>query len=322
MSYYERFNRINNVYGDTLAKESTEKGRLDFKYMLENDLSPTVYEVDLSVNKREGLEDSKKVKVDVGNVSNNDQREFDEKYIKFTYDEDVSLGSQVKWKDKDWLIVHEEEMAYDIYNSFTMKRCNNVLSFKLGEERYDIPIVVRNLTLYSDGMSDMVYISTQDGKRNILLPENDITKNIKIDTRVMLTNETAYRITHIDNFTRKGIRNLTAIQVEVNSLDDLENNIAYNKDLLDKKIDASSIIQGEDILYIGSFNDYTVDGFKDTYKWEIEGLSDSLIITTDKGKCSIECDIDSDLIGETFKIKILDGEKVIEEKCIEIRGLC
>ncbi|GAA0102510.1 hypothetical protein UT300012_32250 [Paraclostridium bifermentans] len=322
MSYYDRFKRMNNLYGTNVAEESTSKGRIDFKDMLENDLSPTVHEVMLRVNEKEDISENKVVKVDVGNVGNNDQREFDEKYVKFAYDERVTIGSQVDWKDKTWLIVHEEEMSFDIYQNFTMKWCNNVLRHKLNGVIYEIPIVVSNLTLYSDGMSDMVYISTQDGKRNLLMSDNDLTRNINIDTRVMLTNNTVYRVTHIDDFTQKGVRNVTMIQVELHSLDDLENNIAYNNDSEMVETPTDICIGGEDIIYIGSFNEYEVLNSNESYDWNIEGNPECLTIIKHENKCIIECEGNSSYIGEKFKLQLIKDNLVIDEKIIKVRGFC
>lgn len=322
MSYYERFKRMNGLYGDSVAEESTNKGRIDFKDMLENDLSPTVHKVELSVNLEGNIDLPKEVKVDVGNVGNNDQREFDEKYIKFAYDEKVTIGSQVKWKDKYWLIVHEEEMSFDIYQNFTMKWCNNTLRYKLNGVVYDIPIVVSNLTLYSDGMSDMVYISTQDGKRNLLMPENNLTKNIDINTRIMLTNETVYKVTHVNNFTQKGVRELTLVQVELHSLDDRENNIAYNEESETIEKPINTYIEGENVIYIGSFNEYEVLNGEGTYDWNIEGNPGYLKLIKNGNKCSIECEGNSDYIGNSFKLILLENGLMIDEKIIKVRGFC
>lgn len=322
MSYYDRFKRMNNLYGTNVAEESTSKGRIDFKDMLENDASPTVHEVTLRVNEKLNVSKNKIVKVDVGNVGNNDQREFDEKYVKFAYDERVTIGSQVDWKDKTWLIVHEEEMSYDIYQNFTMKWCNNVLKHKINGVIHEIPIVVSNLTLYSDGMSDMVYISTQDGKRNLLMSDNDFTRNIKIDTRVMLTNSTVYRVTHVDDFTQKGVRNITVVQVELNSLDDLENNVAYNKDSEKVEIPTNTYIYGENIIYIGSFNEYEVLNSNEKYDWIIENKPGYLNIVKHENKCVIECEGNSSYIGDKFKLQLIKDGLVIEEKIIKVRGFC
>lgn len=322
MGYYDRFKRMNNLYGTNVAEESTSKGRIDFKDMLENDASPTVHEVKLRVNEKANISEDKIVKVEVGNVGNNDQREFDEKYVKFAYDERVTIGSQVDWKDKTWLIVHEEEMSYDIYQNFTMKWCNNVLRHKINGVICEIPIVVSNLTLYSDGMSDMVYISTQDGKRNLLMSDNDFTKNIKIDTRVMLTNSTVYRVTHIDDFTQKGVRNITVVQVELNSLDDLENNTAYNKDSENVEIPTYISIDGEDIIYIGSFNEYKVINSNENYDWIIENKPSYLNMIINGDVCMIECEGNSSYIGENFKLKLMQNDLLIDEKIINVRGFC
>ena len=322
MSYYERFKRVNGLYGDSIAEESTNKGRIDFKDMLENDLSPTVHKVELSVNLKDNLDLPKSVKVDIGNVGNNDQREFDEKYVKFAYDENVTIGSQVKWKDKYWLIVHEEEMSYDIYQNFTMKWCNNILKYKLNGIIHEIPMVVSNLTLYSDGMSDMVYISTQDGKRNLLMPNNKLTKNIDINTRIMLSNSTTYRVTHIDDFTQKGVRNLTVVQVELHSLDDKENNIAYNEESETVEKPTDTYIEGENIIYIGSFNEYEVLNGDSTYDWVIEGNPGYLNLIKHGNKCNIECEGNSVYIGNSFKLKLLENDLMIDEKIIKVRGFC
>ena len=56
-----------------------------------------------------------------------------------------------------------------------MKKCNQILKYKYGEVIYDIPVVVKNLVQYSDGMQDIVYTSMPDSKRSIIYGVNYIT---------------------------------------------------------------------------------------------------------------------------------------------------
>ena len=81
------------------------------------------------------------------------------------------------------------------------------------------------------------------------MPDNDFTKNIIVNTRIMLTNKTVYRVTHINNFTIPGIRNLTVIQTVLRDDDDLINNsgieclndigLDFNSDQVISRLDES-----------------------------------------------------------------------------------
>ena len=80
---------------------------------------------------------------------------------------------------------------------------------------------------------------------------NDISKTIDVNTRFIIRGR-AYEVSLIDDFTIDNVRILTVCETVANSLDDLENDIAYNKnsDILETENPIGKI-KGEDIILIG-----------------------------------------------------------------------
>lgn len=322
MNYYDRFYRMNNTYGNSVAEESTTKGQLDFKNMLQDKLSPTVHAVEIQVNRKTGLDKAITTMVDIGNVSNNDQKTFDEKYVKFAYDEDVTIGTYLKWKNKNWIIAFEEEMSYDIYQNYVMKWCNNTFRYKNKGVIHELPIYVTNLTLYSDGMADSKYTSTEDGKRNILMADNDFTRDIIVDSRIMLTNKTVYRVTHINNFTMPGIRNLTVVQTVLRDEDDLENNIAWNENQEEEIVTNELSILGDDTVMVGSTKTYKSSKPDKNHSFKIKQPCNYAkgVMVDNEFKVTITSDVK--VTGEKLTIQLYDlsNGAIWLEKVVSIRG--
>lgn len=323
-SYHDRYKRRVLLDG-TNAKENEESiGRRNFDYMLQYKTSPTVHDIILSLNSESEVMNKYNVTCEISNVTNNDQDKYDEKYVKFSMLQDITYGSYVKWNNAEWLILFEENNPFQIYRTFTMRRCNNEFNFKYNGVLYKIPQVVKNLTLYSDGLDDEIYISKPDAQRQILMADNGLTSKIKIGTRVMLTNATVYMITHIDDFSHPGVRTMICKQDTINSLDDLESNIAYNE--ISEVIEVSNeltSINGKDVLYVGDFTNYSILNPTTVDTDYSITVSESFITITRLGdfRFKLECNEDARNIGKTFELSLFDKVGNVDTKIITVKGL-
>lgn len=293
--------------------------RKNFERSLKNDPSSVTVRI-TDVGEVNISEDTKLVQCLINDYSENDQKSFDEKVLYVRHDENVGLGSYVEFDNFIWLVIFKEHRSSNVYKSFIMRKCNQILKYQYQNKVYDIPCVVRNLTQYSDGLQDIVYTSVPDGKRSITYSQNGITSNIQLGQRFIINSQKAFRVTHIQDFeyTEKynvydGIATCIAVYTGLRSEDDAENNLAYNE---------NATITNKEQLMLASNISYTVDVNK--CSWEVEYTSAKngyVDITPNNNVCKISLDMDFDLVGETFKLRALslDGS-VILEKDITVVG--
>ena len=264
-------------------------------------------------------EDTKIVPCIINDFSANDQKAFDEKVLYVRHNENVEIGSYIEFDNFTWLAVFKEHRADDVYKSFIIKKCNDVIKYEYQNEIYEIPCVVRNLTQYSDGLQDIVYTSVPDSRRSITYSQNAITSNIKFGQRFIINKGNAYRVTHIQDFeykishdSKNGISTCIAVYTGLRGDDNVSDNLAYN--------DNTSSETNTDIITLASSATYSVDTENCTWKVEYTSkLSDYVKVSVDRGTCEITIDMNFNLIGETFKLKALSlNNKVIFEKDITI----
>ena len=319
MNYIDLYKRRVGVSDVTDIKSRViYEARKNFERSLKNDPSSVAARItDIGeVNISEG---TKIVQCLINDYSENDQKAFDEKILYVRHDENVGLGSYVEFDNYIWLIVFREHRASNIYKSFIMRKCNQILKYQYQNEVYEIPCIVKNLTQYSDGLQDIVYTSVPDSKRSITYSENAITSNIKLGQRFLINNKIAFRVTHIQDFEYKegyyadnGISSCIAVYTSLTDDDDVENNLAYNEDTTKEP----------DVIMISSSATYKANS--NTCIWQVEYTSNKsnyVKINSDKGTCEISLDMDFDLIGETFTLIALSlNNKVIFKKDITVVG--
>lgn len=293
-----RFKRRAQRSGMDTKEIAINEGIRNFRKALNE--NPTCFEVQATVPDEVSVTNATRyIMAMITDVALNDQRALDDKYIHVDIEEDINVGCYVKWQGIDWLLVYQEANGFPTHKTFVMKRCNQIFRFKQNGIIYDIPVSVTNLTLYSDGLADGKFLSRADAKRNIKYGSSPITRSIDLGNRIMLTNKTVFRFTHIDNFSQEGLIASIGLQTAIVPLDDLENNIAYNPNMIEgdktqEDIPISSEIEGEDYIYLGSDEMYFMD--VPDVEWT---LSDDIcsIKSVNNGVCTISATKDSKYIG-------------------------
>lgn len=180
---------------------------------------------------------------------------------------------------------------------------------------------------YSDGLADGVNITTEDAKRQIWYGNNPVTRLLKVGTRVMLTHNTVFRITHINDFEfvgeetgSDGIIKALVLQTGVLKEDDLENNIAYNDYEENTNVDNSqdNEIIGSDTIYIGSCKEYRIN--KKRILFELEESPYAKVEQIDSSTCRIKVTSLSKYIGKyiTLVAKDVNDNNIITKKKILI----
>ena len=328
--YLHRFRRKIDIGGCSQGESETTELRDNFDEMIDEKLAPTVHTVKY-IRKNDVGTDlvGTEINVNIENVAYNDQKTNDEKFVNFKWDSDVTNGDEFYWQGTWWILYHEEKLAVLSHKTYVCKKCNFIYNMKLNGEIYQIPLLLTNLTLYSDGMADRVAMSAEEGGRRITYPVNELTKNLKIGSRIMLSNDTIYEIAHIDDFSRVGVVDAVLNQIFFNSEDDKENVIAWN-DFSDKvEVD----ILGDDVLRLGANavyqnpfigrEDMSDDNFP---SWTIVSEDDCVIIDTSydnskNGNIRLQCTKDISYIGTVVTLKVTHKNGTTIEKEIRIGGM-
>lgn len=272
-------------------------------------------------------EDTREIKVIVNDYALNDQRAFDEKILLTRIEDKINVGCYVEFDGFIWLVNFEEHISVPSHKKFIMKKCNQILKYKYGEVIYDIPVVVKNLVQYSDGMQDIVFTSMPDSKRSIIYGVNYVTKNIVLGDRLMLNKSGVYRVTHIDDFQynanyddHTGIATATVAHTAANNLDNFDDNLADNNN---EVIDTKLHIEGLDnVMPSGKFK-YNLSPAKYT-DWTVEYIGKNkgyVSISRSGDDCILSIKSDISLIGSKFKLISLDVSNSSQaEKIIEVKG--
>ena len=253
------------------------------------------------------------------NISDNDIKAFDQKYLLVRKDENFDIGCYVEFDGAYWLATFKEHRTLDTHKKFTLFKCNNIWNYRKNGVLYKFPIYVQNLSLYSDGLADNKYTSQEDGKVSIYYGENPITKGININTRIMIGNRLTFRITNINDYEFKSNHNgqcaikSMLLQTTVVDKDDLENNIAWNNDneLQEVEEDILKII-GSNKAMLGSKKIYKCSKDIDNKTWEIEcneELKNTLTLKIDEeGNLEVRYPTSSRFVGESILLKLFSND--------------
>jgi hypothetical protein len=353
------FNRYRKRIGVT-SKGQTEKDIITqdaidiFNDLTDNFRNPTVHHISYIKPFEFDIKEKLETNVVIADCTRNDSDLFDEKLIHTKLDSKLDSGSCVEWADEVWLVANEEHNSVQSHRTYVMKRCQTELNLLLHGETWSFPCIINNLNIYSDGSKENVNITTSSAKYQVMIPQNIITDCIKLQSRIAIGNR-IYEVSLIDKLTNKNIYTLVAVEVVANSLDDLDNNVAYN-DEISKPEDIVywNKIQGSDIIYLGETAEFLCE---DAISWKlvldseieysylidkdsfylvdangfylIEGIISNNastdrygeMVKNEIGICNIKCNTSNKLIGREMILQALDADgNVIDEKIINVRG--
>lgn len=328
--YMHLLRRRYNCKSDENETDEILEARETFNSLVDEKLSATVHTVKYVERENVGIDtEGVNININITDTSKNDQKTNDEKYFNFKWDMNIQLGDQVYWDGIWWILYHQERNSVQSHKTFTVKKCNFDYHAEIFGVKYYFPTSLVNLTLYSDGMADKVYMSNPDGKRRISLTDNQYTKNIGIGQRIMITNNSVFEISHIDDFSRPGIKECVISQVFATSKDDMENNIAWNENIAETPID-ENVIMGNDFIYVGGFEYYTTSpSVKNTInRMEVIALDNCVVIDADFFEVKedgstvwrVSCINDIKYIGEEITLRLSTTRGYFERK-VKIKGV-
>lgn len=268
------------------------------------------------------------------NISDNDIKAFDQKYLLTRKDENFDIGCYIEFDGVYWLATFKEHRTLDTHKKFTLFKCNNIWNYKKNGVLYKFPIYVQNLSLYSDGLADNKYTSQEDGKVSIYYGENPITKDVHINTRIMIGNRLVFRITNINDYEFRSSHNgqcaikSMLLQTTVVDKDNLEDNMAWNEESELKEIDNTTPkIVGDKKAMLGSKKIYKCSKDVEHKHWEIEcspELREVIVFeTTDDGNkhCEIKFPTSVKFVGESVILKLFANDTLKDTLEIVIKSI-
>ena len=315
---YDRHKRRWLVKGGTESEEYLNQAIENFNSLIDNMEAPTVHTVEYTLPLDYNIDNKLKENILISDF-NPMESIMDKKAVHVKLDSKISSGSLIYWDNTSWIVTNEEHKSVLSNKTYTMQKCAININILLEGVKYTYPVYISNLTLYSDGKKELVNLDVSSAKYTVYIVENEVTKTVDINTRFVIKGR-VYEVSLIDDFTIDNVRILTVCETVANSMDDLENDIAYNDN---SNIPSTEIpsdeIKGNDIILIGDTVEYSCIYAN---AWELEDNVYLNMISQKPGKCIIKCKSDSNLIGKKAKLQALDySGNIIAEKEITIRGV-
>ncbi|MBM7835738.1 hypothetical protein [Clostridium sardiniense] len=149
----------------------------------------------------------------------------------------IKRGDYIEYKDNGEEVVYIVLSRVDnhkVYLKTKIRYCNQTLMCE--GQPYPIPCVADNTTYGTKGVKDNNYFEERDARLKIWVQKNQWTDRYKENMRFVFNHRTCYEITKIDDTVLDGIYVMECILDSITSLDNLKDNIAYNKNLL-KSVD-------------------------------------------------------------------------------------
>lgn len=316
----ERHRRRWMIDGEADSDYALNQAIENFNELVDNMLAPTVHRVQYTQPLNYLLNHKSDDNVVISDVTRQEQIQ-DVKLLHVKLISKIDSGSLIYWNDECWVVLNEEHNAVRSHRTYSIARCAINVNIQYENTFYSYPVAVRNLTIYADGMKELVNLTVSSAKYSIQIVENEITNLIKEGTRFIIRDK-AFEVSVIDDFTMKNIRTATICEVPINSLDDIENGIAYNEDLVSADDDAHGYgIIGSDMIYVGSTNEYKFTG-SNAWDLNLEDYKMVEFVSNGIGKCEIKCKSDSKYIGKTIELKAYNRNgDIIGRKTITIGGM-
>ena len=303
--------------GDNNADESLNEAINNFNELVDNLMTPSCHRIKYVSPLDYDIENRHETNVLISDVARNEQNK-DMKLMHVKLNTDLGSGSYVAWDGEIWLVGNEEHNAVMSHKTYVMSKCLGRINVQFDRSYYLYPVAIQNLTIYSDGIRNLESMDLSSVKHSVQIAKNEITETIDIGTRFIIRNK-AFEVTMVDDFTSKNVRTFTVIESVANSLDDLENNMAWNEKFhITDKGSPNVKIVGDDFIYLGGTAEY--EYFYAT-KWELEKNNIATFIFKEDGKCKIKCVSDSRFVGDKIILYATDKNGNMKEKIITIRGL-
>jgi len=181
---------------------------------------------------------------------------------------------------------------------------------------------------YSDGLNDGKYISYADAKRHLWFGSNPVSRLIEIGDRVMLTNKTVFRVTHVNNFEYNGrytgaygLIKALVLQTTLLNEDDLKENAAWNEKSYTDVQDPDEIF-GQSIINLGETTAYSIQTDVENVELKLDNPYEFVTFKSEGKKCEITATSNFRFYGNSIMILAInkDTQETISTKIVKIGG--
>jgi hypothetical protein len=299
---------------DTYLDEAIE----NFNSLIDEKESPSVHTVRYSLPLDYDINKDLKDNVLFSDISRGEQVK-DLKLMHVKLESKIREGSMIWWNNNAWIVLNEENNAVLSHRTYSIQKCGININLAYDDDVYSYPVAITNLTLYSDGLKELVNLSVSSAKYSIQIVENEVTNLVNVGTRFIIRGR-AFEVSLIDDFTIKNVRTFTVCETVANSLDDMEEDIAYNDEFkYEEDINPNIEIKGKNKILLGETTEYILRNAK---VWEIDDNDALEIISWEIGKCKIKCKSESEYVGTKVKLRALTNtNRILDEIEITVRGL-
>lgn len=217
-----------------------------------------------------------------------------------------------------WLIVgRSDEPQFVKYN---ILKCNWLLKWMDGHVIRECLGVLRNRRSYNSGLWRDYYLQTPENQEQIILPSNDISRTLKYNTRLLISdnqiNPIAWEVSKIEDITVKGITYFTLKQDLYDPNRDSRElmiadyySSAVTKNTTEENTNDVKIIysQSATVKVGGSYKKFEATDMEGSWSWNVIGLDGVNYEVVNDPDASYQFKIkipqDYSLIGKVFTLE-------------------
>lgn len=238
----------------------------------------------------------------------------------------IHRGSVVEVGTDKYIVITDID-DNGVYKTCKMLKTYNTLKWKdeIGTI-VELPCIVSNFTLYSDGLEIGKYMITEDGKRAVIVSSTSDTLKIKEGMRFIFNHNSVFKVTDIDDYSMVGILNIVMAQDVFINDDDKEQNIAvnvYDTTPAPEPPPVDLAISGSDEIKIGNSQDYTIiNNTNYTFLWSVNS-NKVTIINFNTISCTLSAVFDSNNVGTVVTLTAIaqENSSIVLTKDITIKGM-
>jgi len=292
MTYFDDFKALSQLNGTNKAQINTSIAQQTFdKYFLE------------TIDKVSGTIDGISKEFVLQHLKYGENFN-DEKLMLTENTTFISIGSKVVWDGLAWLVLNSENRAIKTHKAHKIHLCNNFLKWKDSI----------NTTYVEDGVIIDSVIGDADSNNQVplgrdryemFIQDNATTRTLYENQRFIFGNRFPYKITVVSNVLRPsndvniGLLQLRLELDQLNPLDDLANNIAYNGEVTPQPVLSNGVIFSQESLTISKYITKSVDVYNyvnsvadgTTFTFRIDSIPISAyeILSSTSNSISIKC---------------------------------
>lgn len=294
----------NNIFGDNYSRNKTINSVISRFDIARNDSTEgqTVY-----------LRETEKERVTIQFHYNPLNEKIEEIIICFRNEANSKRGDYVVWNNEHWLIFSKPRKVDGAYTRCLARFCNLNFEFMNDGQKVSSPCIYEANDSNSSDLYENKFITLADDEVLITLSNNEYSKTLEIDKRIMFNNDMTniYKISRIQNLMHSGIVYIVMTKDQYDTTKDRAdlNLCDYIKPIVPPIMDIDII--GSSEIKINQTLTYRVIDYPETLIFELRddnGVDNTNmveIIKVDFNTCKIKCNNDN--INKYFRLYAIDN---------------